>query len=195
MHPMHCLYCTFLYKQQLCFCWSPSPTCTASGCWLSSYFNLLEQRWSGPVPWRTSEREISKTRSARGGRSSPNTSWSWPVQSQAFGQPPVSFYRATSSPARTLYVVKIYKYILYHAHMTTEGTLWRVLSSSTLWTSTNFDEAFLLQVIHGLQRRIEEQEEEIVQLRRRISQLQSTQVTVNCAELDKTWGLKSLNDF
>lgn len=130
MHPLYCLYCTFFRyfsnKQQLCFCWSPSLTCTASGCWLSSYFNLLEQRWSGPVPWRTSEREISQTCSARGGRSSPNTSWSWPVQSQAFGQPPVSFYRATSSTARTLYVVTIYKYILYRAHMTTEGTLWRV---------------------------------------------------------------------
>lgn len=50
-------------------------------------------------------------------------------------------------------------------------------------------------VIYGLQRRVEEQEEEIVQLRRRISQLQSTQVTVNCSELDKTSGLKSLNDF
>ncbi|XP_053197179.1 eukaryotic translation initiation factor 2-alpha kinase 1 isoform X2 [Scomber japonicus] len=41
-------------------------------------------------------------------------------------------------------------------------------------------------VIHGLQRRVEEQEEEIVQLRRQISQLQSSQVTVPSSESDKT---------
>uniref|UniRef100_A0A3B5ANJ7 Eukaryotic translation initiation factor 2-alpha kinase 1 n=1 Tax=Stegastes partitus TaxID=144197 RepID=A0A3B5ANJ7_9TELE len=41
-------------------------------------------------------------------------------------------------------------------------------------------------VIHGLQRRVEEQEEEIMQLRRQISQLQSSQITVHFSELDKT---------
>ncbi|KAI3365582.1 hypothetical protein L3Q82_010665 [Scortum barcoo] len=41
-------------------------------------------------------------------------------------------------------------------------------------------------VIHGLQRRVEEQEEEITQLRRQISQLQSSQVTVHFSEPDKT---------
>ncbi|KAM6964272.1 LOW QUALITY PROTEIN: eukaryotic translation initiation factor 2-alpha kinase 1 [Tautogolabrus adspersus] len=41
-------------------------------------------------------------------------------------------------------------------------------------------------VIHGLQKRVEEQEEEIMQLRRQISRLQSSQVTVNFSELDKT---------
>lgn len=60
------------------------------------------------------------------------------------------------------------------------------MQSSKLRTYTNFDKPFLSQVIHGLQRRIEEQEEEILQLRRRISQLQSTQVTVSFSELDKT---------
>lgn len=103
------IFLTFSNKQQLCFHWSPSQTCTASVCWLSSYFNRLEQRWSGPVPWKSSERETSPTRSARSGQSSPNTSWSWSVQSQAFDQLPVSFYRATSSTARILYVVTFYK--------------------------------------------------------------------------------------
>ncbi|XP_026207243.1 eukaryotic translation initiation factor 2-alpha kinase 1 isoform X2 [Anabas testudineus] len=42
------------------------------------------------------------------------------------------------------------------------------------------------KVIHGLQRRVEEQEEEIMQLRRQISQLQSSQVTVQVSEPDKT---------
>lgn len=42
------------------------------------------------------------------------------------------------------------------------------------------------QVIHGLQRRVEEQEEEIMQLRRQISRLQSSQATVHVSELDKT---------
>ncbi|XP_028286657.1 eukaryotic translation initiation factor 2-alpha kinase 1 isoform X2 [Parambassis ranga] len=41
-------------------------------------------------------------------------------------------------------------------------------------------------VIHGLQRKVEEQEEEIMELRRRISQLQSSQVTVSFPELDNT---------
>ncbi|XP_044034897.1 eukaryotic translation initiation factor 2-alpha kinase 1 isoform X2 [Siniperca chuatsi] len=41
-------------------------------------------------------------------------------------------------------------------------------------------------VIHGLQRRVEEQEEEIMQLRRQISQLQSSQVTVHFSESDET---------
>ncbi|XP_041819042.1 eukaryotic translation initiation factor 2-alpha kinase 1 isoform X2 [Chelmon rostratus] len=41
-------------------------------------------------------------------------------------------------------------------------------------------------VIHGLQRRVEEQEEEIMQLRRQISQLQSSQVTVPFSESEKT---------
>nr|BAM36387.1 heme-regulated initiation factor 2 alpha kinase [Oplegnathus fasciatus] len=41
-------------------------------------------------------------------------------------------------------------------------------------------------VIHGLQRRVEEQEEEITQLRRQISRLQSSQVTVHFSEPDKT---------
>ncbi|XP_070847574.1 eukaryotic translation initiation factor 2-alpha kinase 1 isoform X2 [Chaetodon trifascialis] len=41
-------------------------------------------------------------------------------------------------------------------------------------------------VIHGLQRRVEEQEEEIMQLRRQISQLQSSQVTVHFSESEKT---------
>uniref|UniRef100_UPI0037E8D741 eukaryotic translation initiation factor 2-alpha kinase 1 n=1 Tax=Semicossyphus pulcher TaxID=241346 RepID=UPI0037E8D741 len=41
-------------------------------------------------------------------------------------------------------------------------------------------------VIHGLQRRVEEQEEEIMQLRRQISRLQSSQVTVNFSEPDNT---------
>ncbi|KAM3591882.1 uncharacterized protein V6R79_008963 [Siganus canaliculatus] len=40
-------------------------------------------------------------------------------------------------------------------------------------------------VIHGLQKRVEEQEEEIMQLRRQISQLQSSQVTVHFSESDK----------
>nr|XP_020471527.1 eukaryotic translation initiation factor 2-alpha kinase 1 isoform X1 [Monopterus albus] len=41
-------------------------------------------------------------------------------------------------------------------------------------------------VIHGLQRKVEEQEEEIMQLRGQISRLQSSQVTVHFSELDKT---------
>ncbi|XP_028990340.1 eukaryotic translation initiation factor 2-alpha kinase 1 isoform X2 [Betta splendens] len=41
-------------------------------------------------------------------------------------------------------------------------------------------------VIHGLQRRVEEQEEEIIQLRRQISQLQGSQVTVQYSDLEKT---------
>ncbi|XP_028423925.1 eukaryotic translation initiation factor 2-alpha kinase 1 isoform X2 [Perca flavescens] len=41
-------------------------------------------------------------------------------------------------------------------------------------------------VIHGLQRRVEEQEEEIMQLRRQISRLQSSEVPVNFSESDKT---------
>ncbi|XP_034564356.1 eukaryotic translation initiation factor 2-alpha kinase 1 isoform X2 [Notolabrus celidotus] len=41
-------------------------------------------------------------------------------------------------------------------------------------------------VIHGLQKRVEEQEEEIMQLRRQISQLQISQVTVNLSQPDKT---------
>ncbi|XP_032358937.1 eukaryotic translation initiation factor 2-alpha kinase 1 isoform X2 [Etheostoma spectabile] len=41
-------------------------------------------------------------------------------------------------------------------------------------------------VIHGLQRRVEEQEEEIMQLRRQISRLQSSEVTVHISESDKT---------
>ncbi|XP_022598958.1 eukaryotic translation initiation factor 2-alpha kinase 1 isoform X1 [Seriola dumerili] len=42
------------------------------------------------------------------------------------------------------------------------------------------------RLIHGLQRRVEEQEEEIMQLRRQISRLQSSQATVHVSELDKT---------
>ncbi|CAG5909364.1 unnamed protein product [Menidia menidia] len=41
-------------------------------------------------------------------------------------------------------------------------------------------------VIHGLQRRVEEQEEEIMQLKMQISRLQSSQVTVSFSELDET---------
>ncbi|TMS21933.1 Eukaryotic translation initiation factor 2-alpha kinase 1 [Larimichthys crocea] len=41
-------------------------------------------------------------------------------------------------------------------------------------------------VIHGLQRKVEEQEEEIMELRRQISQLQSSQVTVHFSKTDKT---------
>lgn len=41
-------------------------------------------------------------------------------------------------------------------------------------------------VIHGLQKRVEEQEEEIMELRRQISQLQSSQVTVHFSESDDT---------
>lgn len=41
-------------------------------------------------------------------------------------------------------------------------------------------------VIHGLQRKVEEQEEEIMQLRRQIIRLQSSQVTVHDAESDET---------
>uniref|UniRef100_A0A3P9MQT7 Eukaryotic translation initiation factor 2-alpha kinase 1 n=1 Tax=Oryzias latipes TaxID=8090 RepID=A0A3P9MQT7_ORYLA len=41
-------------------------------------------------------------------------------------------------------------------------------------------------VIHGLQRRVEEQREEIMQLRLQISRLQSSRVTVTFSELDKT---------
>ncbi|KAM9336505.1 eukaryotic translation initiation factor 2-alpha kinase 1 isoform 2-T2 [Symphorus nematophorus] len=41
-------------------------------------------------------------------------------------------------------------------------------------------------VIHGLQKKVEEQEEEIMELRRQISQLQSCQVTVHFSESDKT---------
>ncbi|XP_059180368.1 eukaryotic translation initiation factor 2-alpha kinase 1 isoform X2 [Centropristis striata] len=41
-------------------------------------------------------------------------------------------------------------------------------------------------VINGLQRRVEEQEEEIMQLRRQISRLQSAEVTVHFSESDKT---------
>ncbi|XP_072230200.1 eukaryotic translation initiation factor 2-alpha kinase 1 isoform X2 [Leuresthes tenuis] len=41
-------------------------------------------------------------------------------------------------------------------------------------------------VIHGLQRRVEEQEEEIMQLKMQISRLRSSQVTVSFSELDKT---------
>lgn len=41
---------------------------------------------------------------------------------------------------------------------------------------------FASQVINGLQRRIEEQDEVIVQLRRQISQLQSSKGTVNLSE-------------
>ncbi|XP_073345394.1 eukaryotic translation initiation factor 2-alpha kinase 1 isoform X2 [Pagrus major] len=40
-------------------------------------------------------------------------------------------------------------------------------------------------VIHGLQKRVEQQEEEIMQLKRQISQLQSSQVTVHISEPDK----------
>ncbi|XP_036937571.1 eukaryotic translation initiation factor 2-alpha kinase 1 isoform X1 [Acanthopagrus latus] len=40
-------------------------------------------------------------------------------------------------------------------------------------------------VIHGLKKRVEQQEEEIMQLRRQISQLQSSQVTVHISEPDK----------
>ncbi|XP_031595550.2 eukaryotic translation initiation factor 2-alpha kinase 1 isoform X2 [Oreochromis aureus] len=42
------------------------------------------------------------------------------------------------------------------------------------------------KVIHGLQRKVEEQEEEIMQLRRRITQLQTSQLTVNFSELENT---------
>lgn len=45
---------------------------------------------------------------------------------------------------------------------------------------------FFLQVINGLQRRVEEQEEEILQLRLQISRLQSSRVTVTFSELDET---------
>lgn len=45
---------------------------------------------------------------------------------------------------------------------------------------------FPLQVIHGLQRKVDEQEEEIMQLRRQISRLQSSEVTVPSSESDKT---------
>ncbi|KAM7371030.1 hypothetical protein PAMP_010532 [Pampus punctatissimus] len=41
-------------------------------------------------------------------------------------------------------------------------------------------------VIHGLQRKVEEQEEEIIQLRRQISQLQSSQVTIHFSDSDET---------
>ncbi|XP_051273712.1 eukaryotic translation initiation factor 2-alpha kinase 1 isoform X1 [Dicentrarchus labrax] len=41
-------------------------------------------------------------------------------------------------------------------------------------------------VIHSLQRRVEEQEEELIQLRRQISLLQSSQVTVHFPESDET---------
>ncbi|XP_038590872.1 eukaryotic translation initiation factor 2-alpha kinase 1 isoform X2 [Micropterus salmoides] len=41
-------------------------------------------------------------------------------------------------------------------------------------------------VIHGLQIRVEEQEKEIMQLRRQISRLESSKVTVNFSESDKT---------
>lgn len=41
-------------------------------------------------------------------------------------------------------------------------------------------------MIHGLQRRVSEQEEEIMQLRRQISQLQSSEATVAVSETDKT---------
>ncbi|XP_037611501.1 eukaryotic translation initiation factor 2-alpha kinase 1 isoform X1 [Sebastes umbrosus] len=41
-------------------------------------------------------------------------------------------------------------------------------------------------VIHGLQRKVDEQEEEIMQLRRQISRLQSSEVTVPSSESDKT---------
>ncbi|XP_078135512.1 eukaryotic translation initiation factor 2-alpha kinase 1 isoform X3 [Sander vitreus] len=41
-------------------------------------------------------------------------------------------------------------------------------------------------VIHGLQRRVEEQEEEIMQLKRQISRLQSSEVPVHFSESDKT---------
>uniref|UniRef100_A0A4W6CL25 Eukaryotic translation initiation factor 2-alpha kinase 1 n=1 Tax=Lates calcarifer TaxID=8187 RepID=A0A4W6CL25_LATCA len=41
-------------------------------------------------------------------------------------------------------------------------------------------------VIHGLQRRVEEQEEEIMQLRRQISRLESSQATVHVSESNKT---------
>lgn len=85
------------------------------------------------------------------------------------------------------------KNIIYHAHLSTRTVALSGMSTFKMRTSINFN--LLSQVIHGLQRRIEEQEEEIVQLRRRISQLQSTQVTVNCSELDNTWSLTSLNDL
>ncbi|XP_047465114.1 eukaryotic translation initiation factor 2-alpha kinase 1 isoform X2 [Mugil cephalus] len=42
------------------------------------------------------------------------------------------------------------------------------------------------KVIHGLQTRVQAQEEEIMQLRRQISRLQSSQVTVHFSELDDT---------
>ncbi|XP_041829567.1 eukaryotic translation initiation factor 2-alpha kinase 1 isoform X2 [Melanotaenia boesemani] len=41
-------------------------------------------------------------------------------------------------------------------------------------------------VIHGLQRKVEEQEEEIMQLKMQITQLQSSQVTVTFSEFEKT---------
>ncbi|KAF7663102.1 hypothetical protein LDENG_00219300 [Lucifuga dentata] len=53
------------------------------------------------------------------------------------------------------------------------------LLQSELFTSKDM-------VIHGLQRRVEEQEEEIMQLRRQISQLQSSQNSVRYSEMDKT---------
>lgn len=43
-----------------------------------------------------------------------------------------------------------------------------------------------MQVIHGLQRKVEEQEEEILQLRRKISQLQSSKDTIHFSDLSKT---------
>lgn len=55
-----------------------------------------------------------------------------------------------------------------------------------IFTFTEGTEFFPHQVIHGLQRRVEEQEEEIMQLRRQISRLQSSQATVHVSELDKT---------
>lgn len=45
-------------------------------------------------------------------------------------------------------------------------------------------------MIHCLQRRVEEQEEEIMQLRRRITQLQTSQLTVNFSELENTWAFE-----
>ncbi|KAK5623668.1 hypothetical protein CRENBAI_009119 [Crenichthys baileyi] len=41
-------------------------------------------------------------------------------------------------------------------------------------------------LIHGLKKRVEEQEEEIMQLRMQISRLQNSKVTVSFTELDKT---------
>ncbi|XP_069547460.1 eukaryotic translation initiation factor 2-alpha kinase 1 isoform X1 [Brachyistius frenatus] len=53
------------------------------------------------------------------------------------------------------------------------------LLQSELFCSTD-------KVIHGLQKKVEEQEEEIMQLRRQISRLQSSQDTINLSELDET---------